>query len=105
MVSIGIVFTILFISLGSILLRGKGVRMLSAYNMLSKPRKAAICKEALCRFMGKIFFGFAFGSIFLIIGGAINSSTVTVLGLIIIVFLAIASTIYVLTTTHFNDNK
>ncbi|WP_270049152.1 hypothetical protein [Cellulosilyticum lentocellum] len=40
-----------------------------------------------------------------IIGGAINSSTVIVLGLIIIASLAIASTIYVLTTKHFNNNK
>ncbi len=105
MFSIGIVFTILFISLGSILLRGKGIRMLSVYNMLPKSRKATICKEALCQFMGKIFFGFAFGSMLWIIGGAINSSTVIVLGLIIIASLAIASTIYVLTTKHFNNNK
>lgn len=49
----------LFLVLGLIFSRGKGVFLIAGYNTASKAEKARYDEKALCRFMGKIMFALA----------------------------------------------
>lgn len=53
-------FILLFIVMGVFLLMGKGAWMIAGYNTMPKREKEKWDEKALCRFMGKSMFYFAF---------------------------------------------
>ncbi len=52
--------SLLFIILGILFLGGKADFLIAGYNTMPKEKKEQIDKTALCRFMGKMMFFFAF---------------------------------------------
>ncbi|MCA1065708.1 DUF3784 domain-containing protein [Rossellomorea sp. AcN35-11] len=52
--------SIAFFIFAVFLSKGKGAFLIAGYNTLSESEKAAYDERALCKFMGKMMFGFSF---------------------------------------------
>ncbi|MBP2032601.1 hypothetical protein J2Z42_001275 [Clostridium algifaecis] len=96
-----VLITILFIILGVVFSLGKGSFLIAGYNTSSKEEKAKYDEKALCKFMGKSMFVFAF-SIFLFgLSDLIKQPIIFVIGLILLLATVIFILIYVNTKNRF----
>lgn len=96
-----IVFTVVCVLAGIMLLRGKWAVLIAGYNTMSKKEKRRYDEKALCRFTGKIMFGFAIGSVLFILGGIWDNSVLDGIGLLIIIVLAVFMVAYMNTSNRF----
>lgn len=96
-----VLITILFIILGVVFSLGKGSFLIAGYNTSSKEEKAKYDEKALCKFMGKSMFVFAF-SIFLFgLSDLIKQPIIFVIGVILLLATVIFILIYVNTKNRF----
>lgn len=96
-----VLITILFIILGVVFSLGKGSFLIAGYNTSSKEEKAKYDEKALCKFMGKSMFVFAF-SIFLFgLSNLIKQPIIFVIGVILLLATVIFILIYVNTKNRF----
>lgn len=98
----GIIITslimLLFIGMGILLSQGKGAFLIAGYNTMSKEEQEKYDVLALCKFMGKMMFLFAFSMGFWILGEIYESTTLFIVGTVI--FLAVTAIMLVFMNTN-----
>lgn len=93
--------TVLCIILGVVFSLGKGAFLITGYNTSSKEEKAKYDENALCKFMGKSMFVFAFSIFLWGLSNLIKQSIVFVIGVILLFGTVIFILIYVNTKNRF----
>jgi len=92
---------LLFIIMGTYLITGRGSWLIAGFNMLPEEDKKKYNTKALCKYMGKVMFGYAFSMVFFIIEDINNKTWLIPLGIVFIVGLTIHVLIYVNTGERF----
>ena len=96
-----IVIIVSFVILGVILSLGKGAFLIAGYNTSSKEEKAKYDEKALCKFMGKSMFMFAFCVFLWGLSELIKQPIVFYVGLTLFIGTIIFITIYANTKNRF----
>ncbi|GFZ30288.1 hypothetical protein CSC2_08140 [Clostridium zeae] len=96
-----IVIIALFVILGIIFSLGKGAFLISGYNTSSKEEKAKYDEKALCKFMGKAMFMFAFSVFLWGLSTLLNQHIIFVIGFTLFIGTAIFLVIYTNSNNRF----
>jgi len=92
---------ILFMIMGLYLSTGRGSWLIAGFNMLPQADKEKYDTEALCKYMGKMMFAYAFSMVLLLLGDIYNITWFIPLSVVIIVGLTIYILVYVNTGDRF----
>lgn len=99
---IGVLFVALIFTIFAIILsKGKGASLLAGYNTMSEEEKAQYDETALCKFMGKIMFGFSFSILLFALSEFLNNKIFFVIGLVLFLALLVFSLVYSNTNDRF----
>lgn len=91
----------IFLILGVILYLGKASFLIAGYNTLGSKKKAKIDEQALCRFIGKVMFVWAFSIFLWGLSGLIKQPILYTIGLVVFIATAIFSVVYANTKNRF----
>lgn len=101
----GIIITsiiiIIFIGIGISLSQGKGAYLIAGYNTMPKEEKEKYDVLALCKFMGKMMFLFAFSMGFWLLGDIFESTALFIVGTVIFLAVTAFMLIYMNTNNRF----
>lgn len=96
-----IIIIILFIVMGIFLINGKGSFLIAGYNTMSEEEKAKYDTVALCKFMGKMMFAFAFIMVFWLISEVYSIDWLLYVGIAVFIGLTVFMLIYMNTGNKF----
>ena len=88
------IFAGLFVILGIMFLRGKGLDLIAGYNTTSKAEKEKIDKRKLCKYMGKLMFLLAGCFLILMASVVFDKLWLMWLGIVLFVCIAVGGVIY-----------
>lgn len=95
------IIMLIFIGIGILLSQGKGAFLIAGYNTMPKEEQEKYDVRALCKFMGKMMFLFAFSMFFWILGDLYESSALFIVGLVIFLGVTVFMLIYMNTNNRF----
>ena len=92
---------ILLLSLGIALLQGKGAWLIAGYNTLPDDEKAKYDELALCKATGKMVFGIAFSTAFILLGELFQVEGLVIAGVVLMVVIILVGIIYINTGSRY----
>lgn len=99
------IIIIVFIGLGFVLMRGKGACLIAGYNTMPEDEKAKYDVIALCKFMGKMMFLFAFSMVFWVFSEILEQNWLFVVGIILFIGTMLFLLIYTNTKNRFKHKQ
>lgn len=99
------IIIIVFIALGFILMKGKGAFLIAGYNTMPEDEKAKYDVIALCKFMGKMMFLFAFSMVFWVFSEILEQNWLFVVGIILFIGTMLFLLIYTNTKNRFKHKQ
>lgn len=99
------IIIIVFIALGFVLMRGKGAFLIAGYNPMPEDEKAKYDVIALCKFMGKMMFLFAFSMVFWVLSEILEQNWLFVVGIILFMGTMLFLLIYMNTNNRFQHKS
>lgn len=99
------IIIIVFIALGFVLMRGKGAFLIAGYNTMPEDEKAKYDVIALCKFMGKMMFLFAFSMVFWVLSEILEQNWLFVVGIILFMGTMLFLLIYMNTNNRFQHKS
>ena len=102
---VSIILIVLFVGLGFLFSKGKGEFLLAGYNTMSAAEKEKYDMVAICKFMGKMMYGFSFSVLLWGISALLDSQLYFVIGMIIFVLFLVWTLVYMNTGNRFKKNS
>jgi Domain of unknown function (DUF3784) len=96
-----LIIAILFLIFAITLSQGKGASLLAGYNTMSDEEKAQYDGVALCKFMGKIMYGFSFSIVLFAMSEMFENQLLLIIGLVLFFTLLIFTVVYANTGNRF----
>jgi hypothetical protein len=95
------IITVIFVILGIIFYMDKGSFLIAGYNTMKSEKKSKVDEKALCRFMSKAMFVFAFSTFLWSLSNIVNKPILHTTGIIIFFITALFNIIYSNTKNRF----
>lgn len=93
-----------FLIFAVILSKGKGAFLIAGYNAKPESEKAKYDEPALCKFMGKTMYGICFSILILALSDWLESQTLMIIGIVLIIGVIVFSLIYMNTGNRFKKS-
>lgn len=97
----GLIVLILFLLLGIVFSKGKGAFLIAGYNTLSDSEKEQYNETELCKFMGKMMYGFCFCILLLLLSDFLEIQMLFIVGIVLFIALIIFLIVYTNTGNRF----
>ncbi|CAM4166546.1 hypothetical protein BAMA_18215 [Bacillus manliponensis] len=97
----GLIVLILFLLLGIVFSKGKGAFLIAGYNTLSGSEKEQYNETELCKFMGKMMYGFCFCILLLLLSDFLEIQMLFIVGIVLFIALIIFLIVYTNTGNRF----
>ena len=88
------IIVVLFVTLGIVFLKGKGLFLIAGYNTASKAEKERTNEKKLCKYMGRMMFLFAGCFIIIMFSSIFDNMWILALGILLFFVIAIGGVIY-----------
>lgn len=95
---------VVFLILAVVLSKGKGANFIAGYNTMPESEKAKYDEVAMCKFMGKMMYGFSFSVLLWGISALLDNQLYFVIGMIIFVLFMVWTLVYFNTGNRFKKN-
>lgn len=97
----GVIVLILFLLLGIVFSKGKEAFLIAGYNTLSDSEKEQYNETELCKFMGKMMYGFCFCILLLLLNDFLEIQMLFIVGIVLFIALIIFLIVYTNTGNRF----
>ena len=96
---------LLFLTMGLVLLQGKGAILIAGYNTLSAEEKAKYDEAALCKATGKLMLGITFSMALIFAGEFFQQEWLLIAGIILMIAIVIGGLIHMNTGNRYAVQK
>lgn len=96
---------LLFLTMGLVLLQGKGAILIAGYNTLSAEEKAKYDEAALCKATGKLMLGITFSMVLIFAGEFFQQDSLLIAGIILMIGIVMGGVIHMNTGNRYAVQK
>ncbi|WP_369902054.1 DUF3784 domain-containing protein [Bacillus manliponensis] len=97
----GLIVLGLFLLLAIVFSKGKGAFLIAGYNTLPDSKKEQYNEIELCKFMGKMMYGFCFCILLLLLSDLLELNILFIVGMVLFIALTIFLIVYANTGNRF----